>query len=388
MEKLPNSAGQLPSGVGGRYSEGAKPSARPFGDSPEDSAFGGAPGAGRPLQTRKGRWPLQALRDRPVLYVMAIFSVLVATALYSLRRDGIFACPASAYDGNHYLAYCNVGGYGDYDHGAFWFGLEPAARDFAVSADVLFVGNSATEFGFSTPASERWFAANGSRFYLLGFSHFENSTFIEPLLSRLHPRARAYVVNVDRFFSDQETVIGHDVMRGSDMRRWYIVKQGWQPPHRMLCTWQARLCGHALSFYRQRETGEWRLTGSEIGLTPSEIGRELPADAALVAQEKARAESFIAKLGVAPQCVFLTYVPSKANERATAADLASALGFELISPRISDLHTFDGIHLDPPSAERFASAFFDIGGARLRQCLNSNGTRSGADTSEETRGRR
>jgi hypothetical protein len=250
--------------------------------------------------------------------------------------------------------------------------LEPTARDFAASADVLFVGNSATEFGFSTPASEHWFAANHLRFYLLGFSHFENSTFIEPLLLNLHSQARAYVVNVDRFFTGEETVIGHDVMRGSDMRRWYITKQNWQPPHRILCAWQARLCGDALSFYRQRETGEWRLTGS-ARLTGSDVGPELPVDSALVTREKTRAVAFIAKLGVAPRCIFLTYVPSKVNERATAAALASTLGIELISPQIKDLHTFDGVHLDPPSAERFSSAFFDIAGMRLRRCLDDGG---------------
>ena len=34
--------------------------------------------------------------------------------------------------------------YGDYDHGAIWFGLEPAADAAAANAQVLFLGNSRT----------------------------------------------------------------------------------------------------------------------------------------------------------------------------------------------------------------------------------------------------
>jgi hypothetical protein len=59
---------------------------------------------------------------------------LVATFMgfiYQLRTQTIFACAANFYDSDHYIIYCGAGGYGDYEHGAFWFDLEPSARAFA-----------------------------------------------------------------------------------------------------------------------------------------------------------------------------------------------------------------------------------------------------------------
>jgi hypothetical protein len=289
--------------------------------------------------------------------------------LYALRWDGIFACPAKGYaGGDRYLAYCQARTYGDYDHGAFWFALEATSREFAVSADVLFLGNSRMQFGFSASSLERWFTANDFRFYLLGFSHFENVTFIGPLLHSLRPKARAYVINVDRFFVDQETPPGRDVMHGSDSRPRYVSKRSWQAPHRLICTWLPALCGDEISFFRRHETGEWQLDGPQE-LNPSGIESDLPADPEQVAHAKVNAEKFIAGLGIERRCVFLTYVPTKENERTTAEALAVALGDELMSPRIEGLRTFDGSHLDRQSAERFAGAFLEIGGPRLRRCL-------------------
>src|SRR5262249_36528360 len=151
---------------------------------------------------------------------------------------------------------------GDYDHGALWFALEPTARASAASADVLFLGNSRMQFGFSAPALGRWFADNGFRYYLLGFSHRENATFVGPLVQGLHAKRRAYVINLDSFFTGEETLPGRDVMRGADTRVRYVAKRNWQAFHRPICMRLPFLCGNAMSFYRQRETGEWRLEGS------------------------------------------------------------------------------------------------------------------------------
>ena len=87
---------------------------------------------------------------RPALYLVILVFSLLAALGYKLRTDGVFACPASGYGSDHYLAYCQTGGYGDYDHGAFWFGLEPEAQRAATDADVLFLGNSRMQFAFST----------------------------------------------------------------------------------------------------------------------------------------------------------------------------------------------------------------------------------------------
>src|SRR5688500_17401087 len=80
-------------------------------------------------------------------YCLIIAVVALAAFAYSLRYQGIFSCQASGYGADRYLAYCQATSYSDYDHGAFWFGLEPEAVDAARNADVLFLGNSRMQFG-------------------------------------------------------------------------------------------------------------------------------------------------------------------------------------------------------------------------------------------------
>ena len=312
---------------------------------------------------------------RPLSYTLVIFAVIVATFGLHVRRDSIFACAASLYEGNSYLGYCGGTDYGDYDHGAFWFGLEPEARQHAAAADVLFLGNSRLQFGFSAPALGRWFSANGLQYYLLGFSHFENYTFSGPLLRGLHPRARAYVINVDDFFVDRATDPGYDVMHGLNTRVRYETKRTWQTVHRIVCTWQPSLCGDAITFYRQRDTGEWRL-GWAAATSQLFEQSDTPVDYESLARMKPIAEKFISDLGVDRSCVFLTYVPAPSpvsTNRATASALAQALGFDLISPPLEGLQTFDGSHLVPDSAARFVRAFLEIGGPRIQRCLGVDG---------------
>ena len=82
--------------------------------------------------------------------------VLVAASRFLrvlARTRSIFACPGHADTApTRYLAYCGGGNYGDYEHGAFWFDLEPAALDFARNADVLLLGNSRMQKALLQPA--------------------------------------------------------------------------------------------------------------------------------------------------------------------------------------------------------------------------------------------
>src|SRR5262245_32713713 len=83
---------------------------------------------------------------RPVLYLALVLCSVLTVAGYRVRVTGIFACPADGYMSGYFLAYCNATGYGDYDHGAFWFGLEDEALEYARSAQVLFLGSSRMQF--------------------------------------------------------------------------------------------------------------------------------------------------------------------------------------------------------------------------------------------------
>ena len=73
---------------------------------------------------------------RPTVYILILLCACVFSCLYKLRADNIFSCQASGYTADTYLAYCDAPGYGDYDHGAFWFGLEPSAEISAKSAEI------------------------------------------------------------------------------------------------------------------------------------------------------------------------------------------------------------------------------------------------------------
>ncbi len=119
---------------------------------------------------------------------MLLLAVALGAGPYSLRKYGIFSCQASGYDSDGYLGYCGATSYGDYDHGAIWFGLEPAASAAAANAQVLFLGNSRTQFAFSSKATADWFSSLSESYYLLGFSHFENYTFEAPLLQQAAPK--------------------------------------------------------------------------------------------------------------------------------------------------------------------------------------------------------
>jgi hypothetical protein len=315
----------------------------------------------------------------PVLYVTALVLSVVGTYVYKLRTEGIFACTADGYHASPdaYLGYCNAAAYGDYDHGAFWFGLEPEARRFAADADVLFLGSSRMEFAFSTTTTDSWFTSAAAHDYLMGFT-FENAAFATPLLARVQPRAKVYVINVDRFFDDQPTRDSADILNGDyDVKTRYSEKQLWQDLHRSLCTRLQSACGNQFAYFRSRETGFWETRGTH------KADSSLVADGPSSDQDhwnhyETLAAQFIAALPVDRSCVVLTVVPYPATKHAEARAIAGAIGLDLVDPQLDGLRTFDGSHLDRPSAERWSRAFFDSAGPRIRRCLGQGATLTAA----------
>ena len=166
--------------------------------------------------------------SRPTIYISVILVATLVGYAYQLRTQTIFACPANFYDSDHYIAYCGAAGYGEYEHGAFWFDLEPSAQAFAKNADVLFLGDSRLQIGFTTAATANWFSAASNRYYLLGFAGWENMVFPEALLRRIQPKARVYVINVDGFFERSETPGIKTILHDPEARHRYEVKRLWQ----------------------------------------------------------------------------------------------------------------------------------------------------------------
>lgn len=315
------------------------------------------------------RWSLISVR--PLIYVIILVFSICGSYVFKLRADGIFACQAGGYDSDRYLADCNAGAYGDYDHGAFWLGLEPDALRFASEAEVLFLGSSQLQFAFSTPATVDWFASSEASFYLLGFTHTENMNFLRPLLEKVSPQAKVYVINVDRFFHYRYTPPVTELFDRDGVEDRYARKQLWQKVHRSVCKRLPALCGNQLAVFRSRENGNWILTGS-AGLEAAPV-----SDGAATNQEEwdqyaANGRQFVSELPVERGCVILTIVPWAGTRWAEANAIADALGLDLIAPDLDGLETYDGSHLDLPSRERWAAAFFDAAGPMIRQCLESS----------------
>ena len=105
------------------------------------------------------------------------------------------------------------------------------------------------QFALSTEATSNWFTSAGISYYLLGFSHTENVLFAAPLLQKLKPRARVYVINVDGFFEQRESPPAAEIFGGGDVLSRYREKQRWQYFHRRLCGLVPAICGDQLAFF-------------------------------------------------------------------------------------------------------------------------------------------
>jgi len=306
----------------------------------------------------------------PALFVLLIACSFGGTFVYKVRFDGIFACPASGYGSNAYLSDCTARTYGDYDHGAFWFGLEPQAQRAVAEADVLLVGSSRVQFAFAGTATASWFSALGIRHYLLGFSNSETVAFFRPLFSKIRPRAKVYVINVDRFFDDRVSPPTEQILQGRDVLVRYEEKRTWQSLHRGLCAALPVACGNAFAVYRTRETGVWQRMGGGR-FEAKQVSDGEPSNVERWDQYARLGEAFLAQLPVDRSCVILTIVPTVETKRAEAMAIAAKVGHDLLAPQLEGLRTFDGSHLDEASAERWSAAFLREAGPRIRKCVGA-----------------
>jgi hypothetical protein len=306
--------------------------------------------------------------SRPTIYISVIFVAALVGYAYQLRTQSIFACPATLYDSDHYIAYCGAGSYADYEHGAFWFDLEPSARAFAKNADVLFVGDSRLQVAFSTAATANWFSAASTRYYLLGFAYWENMVFAEGLLRRIQPKARVYVINVDGFFERFETAPVRSILHDPEARHRYEVKRLWQRIHEPVCRYLPKICKHGLVWFRSRETGAYAKQPGEPG-GPIPVSYDQTIDRDVVNSYTDAAILFLSQVPIKRSCVILTMVPKPEAKIGNGNALATALGMNFVAPEIEGLGTYDGSHLNQPSAQRWSQAFFEAAGSKIRSCL-------------------
>jgi hypothetical protein len=309
--------------------------------------------------------------DRLAIYICVLLFAALASYGYWAHTRSIFACQASGYDADWYIAYCNGANYGDYEHGAFWFGLEPAAEESASKADVLFLGNSRMQKAFSTSATADWFSSVSARYYLMGFSYGENESFAKMLLRKIHPRASVYVIDIDNFFDPTETPPAKTVLYDPQARSRYEGKRFWQGVQQHICKTLPPLCGSKAVTFRSRETGAYDMERAPRDIVPVSFNQTVSREE--VDRETATAIGFLREF-TRDKCVVLTQVPHVGTKAGDANAIAAGLGLKLATPQVAEgLLTIDGSHLDAPGAERWSQAFFEAAGPEIRSCLERKG---------------
>jgi hypothetical protein len=320
------------------------------------------------LKQRRGGFAV-----RFATYNFFVITVALVACMYNFRTNSIFACQANGYKPDRYVANCNVPGYGEYEHGGFWFGLEPSALNFAANADVIFLGNSRTQFVFSTVATDDWFSSASISFYLLGFLQDENAFFTKELLRKLRPKATVYVINLDGFFNHYESPAARTVMRDDKARFGYEDKALWQFAHKEICKRVPQLCGHHYAIFRSRKTGAYAYDAADAARIfrgrAEAVSYDQKFDGNEIAEDLPSAVDFLSDLPVKRECVILTMVPAVDTKSAFTDALATELGMSVVAPRLEGLKTFDGSHLDRESAERWSKAFLQASAAQIRRCV-------------------
>lgn len=290
------------------------------------------------------------------------------------RLPEAIGCRSTA-AGDSFVADCQR--IGDYEHPAFAFALEPTALQALAAANVVTLGNSRSQFAFSTESVRHFFEGRNIPAYRLGFGYREGSPFALHIMRKAGVRPRLAVVNADPFFTAELSQPAAYLM-SEPWRAWlgaWRIKFALATRERFCATlgWKPVCKGWRSTMYRVRADGRWswRNTFSvREGATEIDAAPAPPLD--LPPETVAHARAFLAATGIAPRCLVLTSVPNSMLDAGGAAtELARALGAPLILPRLSGLRTIDGSHLDAESAERWASAFLQQLEPILPGCLGT-----------------
>jgi hypothetical protein len=282
------------------------------------------------------------------------------------------ACDPRGHAAGVFLAYCGNPVFGDYEHGAYYLGLERGALAGAGDADVLFLGNSKLQYAFSTEATRRYFEARHTRYYLLGFGYTEQSKFGISLFEKLRLAPRVIVVNADPFFSAQLSEAGAAVMSARPaMLLDYLRKGAFTRVHAPMCAYLPSLCAPASkAIYREERTGAWILKGVYDPFAAKPIfgpaAAHLDPHPSVTAREEAH--RLVRAAGIPSRCIVLTATPNQTiDSRGFARALAAKMNFTVILPDLPNMATIDGAHMHGPSAEHGSAAFL----ADLTRVLDS-----------------
>lgn len=276
----------------------------------------------------------------------------------------IFRCPTSGYADDRFLSYCGDPAYGDYEHEALFTGLE--AQDGLKAAEVLILGDSRAQFGFSTAAMDAYFERAGIRYFNLAFGYGEQDLFPRKIIELHDLRPRIVVINTDFFFYRSASRIALSLINANDPhpRLGGRIKKLAQVVHRDLCGRPDSGLAKAIcstesgAQFKSVRTGRMFNVNSAVTArypTRDESGTQ-PGNADLILSN---ARAFKAMLDARGSRMVLTVVPFSHTDFSMADRISAELGVPLIRIPAEGFETFDTNHLCPDSAERWSRRLLD-----------------------------
>lgn len=313
------------------------------------------------------------------LFILLFLPFCVAVLMY--KRTDFFPwigeCNPLGYSSEHYLAYCHSLRYGDYEYYAFWHNTEPEQLDNLSKADVLFLGNSRTQFAFSTQAVSDFFSELNIPYFLFGFGLGGKSEIPEALIQKYQLKPKVLIINADPFFSNEFNDTFERAKVNDDATAWehkakiFLQKQQSRicDPNRRIFLLSSWTCGGEVkTLYRSRETGSW-----VVDYYLPDLGIPVSYDNSFfetIDQTLKIAERFITNSGVPKECIILTVTPSVYTPLQYAQTLADKAGIPAYFPELDNLVTIDESHLNKESAERWSQALLDMAEDNIRQCVS------------------
>lgn len=307
--------------------------------------------------------------------LFCVFSLLV----FVYKRTDIFpwigGCNWRGYDAEHYMAYCHSQRYGDYEHLAFWYESEPEIIDNLKKAKVLFLGNSRTQYAFSTNSVDSFFEKNGINHYVFGFGMNSQNIVPEKMIRRYTLNPKLLVINADPFFTNRSSKTNRIMLATTWLVEWEVLIKKWQQKlQREICSSSERryikwlVCGSGKVLYRSRENGHWvtKYFHKNKRIPVGESDRYLET----IDQAVDIGKDFIKQLDLDKSCVVITATPQVRTPLKYATALSQRLGIKAIFPNVDGLLTIDKSHLDSESAERWSSIFLQQILPVVDRCVN------------------
>ncbi|MDO6459980.1 hypothetical protein Q4485_04675 [Granulosicoccaceae sp. 1_MG-2023] len=325
--------------------------------------------------------PSQA-RARRFSVAFLLLAVVLSLAIFVWKRSDVFpwigSCNPAGYSDETFMAYCHSSRFGDFEHRAYWKQLEPVMQH-VQAADVLFLGNSRTQYAFSTQPVLEWFEQHKIAHYVFGFGMGSQNTVPERMAEKYKLKPSALVINADPFFTDYVSITNQNAFEESPTRDWeYKAKMWLQARQKSSCADDASglmaklLCqGKDETLYRYRENGHWDVRFFRKNMhIPVKVDNNQNLGVT-VDQAAQIATRFFENFGIDKECVILTVTPRAQTPLAFATELSERLGVSGIFPMPEDLITVDASHLDPDSADLWSSQFMQAAAAKLERCASA-----------------